>query len=70
MHENNEGAPAPVSESMRASVQRGSHVWSSTRRNFLEDAEYNNMKQSVARPEQLRGTHRLAMQNVSREIER
>ena len=57
MYENNEGAAAPAHNrpSLRGSVQRPSHVWSSSKRDFMEDAEYEKLKASIARPEQVQG---------------
>ena len=55
MYENNEDGPAPdsIPQNFRASVQRGSHVWTNSKRNFIEDPEFEKLKQSIARPEQV-----------------
>ena len=56
MYENNEDAPAPagVSRGIRASVhQRASHVWSNSKRNFIEDPDFEKLKASIARPDDL-----------------
>ena len=55
MYENNEDAAAPAHNrrSLRDSVQRPSHIWNSSKRNFIDDPEYEKLKASVARPEQV-----------------
>ena len=70
MYENNEGAPGPAESppNMRMSVQRPSHVWSSSKRNFMEDSEYEKLKASIATPsdlKQLRDKNKIQMQNMT-----
>ena len=56
MQDHKEGAPGPdgMTESMRGSVQRPSHVWSNSKRNFVDDPEFEKLKASLARPEDLK----------------
>lgn len=55
MYENNEESAAPAESpgNMRASVQRPSHVWSSSKRAFMEDSEYEKLKASIGNPSEL-----------------
>ena len=70
MYENNEDAPAPAESpvNMRASVQRPSHVWSNSKRTFVEDSEYDRLKASIANPsdlKQLRDKNKMALQSMA-----
>lgn len=70
MYENNEDAAAPAESpvNIRASVQRPSHVWSSSKRAFMEDSEYEKLKASIGNPSELKSLqdkNQFVMQNMA-----
>lgn len=46
----NYNSNTPLTAGDKASVQRPSHIWSSSKRNFIEDPEFEKLKASMAKP--------------------
>lgn len=46
--------PAGMIDDVRGSLHRPSHVWSNSKRNFVEDPEFEKLKASLARPDQVK----------------
>ena len=70
MQDKSEHAPEPagMTENVRGSVYRASHVWSNSKRNFVEDdPEYAKLKASLAKPDdlkELQDRNQIRMQNI------